>query len=366
MQSGRGSAGKIPSPPPDKLGMHDGSRNRLVYLDSFRGLAIGLVVATHALGYSQLDQENTQLMGFLARTIAVPVFFLVDGILFALGHQSSEGLNYGAYVRKSARRLLLPWTVFTLAYCVLRLGFEYMDNSSTHVVYGQNWRDVFLAGYLSSFSSQMYFLLSLFLIRTASKVTYEVIHARPINQTVTAIVYIIFFHTLPLQSWFFPGLDPIYHALWGMQFYLIGVAIVPWVPVLKVQALWLSAVAVLSGFLIASFVDGMVLYSQFLLLLGCYLFFLSNSSRFTVLSGLGRRSMGIYLLHIPLVMKVFSLALTRLFPPSTFMFFILLTAATLCASALLTSLILQHPYGRTVLGESPNSSPALLSTRGSN
>lgn len=337
--------------------MRNLSGNRMVYLDSFRGMAIGMVVATHALGYSQLAQDNAQLIGFLARTVAVPVFFLVDGILFALGHQSNEGLNYGAYVRKSVRRLLLPWTVFTLAYCILRMGFEYLDNSSTHVVYGQNWREVLLAAYLSSFSSQMYFLLSLFLIRTASKITYRVTHASPIHQIATVIAYIIFFHTFSLQSWFFPGLDPIYHALWGMQFYLIGVAVFPWIPVLTVTASWLSAVAIAAGLLLASFVDGMAVSSQFLLLFGSYLFFLSKPDQFQLLSSLGRRSMGIYLLHIPLIMKIFSLILIRLLSPSTTLFFFFLTTATLTASALFTSLLLQHPLGQIIFGESPLTSP---------
>ncbi len=337
--------------------MRNRSGNRMVYLDSFRGMAIGMVVATHALGYSQLTQENAQLLGFLSRTVAVPVFFLVDGILFALGHQSSGALNYGTYVRKSARRLLLPWMVFTLAYCILRMGFEYMDNSSTHIVYGQNWRDVFLAGYLSSFSSQMYFLLSLFFIRTASKITYRVTHASPVHQIAIVVVYIILFHTLPLQSWFFPGLDPIYHALWGMQFYLAGVAVVPWIPVLKAPASWLSAVAIAVGLLLASFFDGMAVFSQFLLLFGSYLFFFSRPDQFQLLSSLGRRSMGIYLVHIPLVMKIFSLILVRLLSPSTPLFFIFLTTATLSASALFTSLLFQHPYGRILFGESLRPSP---------
>ena len=173
--------------------MREPPPSRLVYLDSFRGLAIAMVVATHALGYSHLDQESEQLLGFLSRTIAVPVFFLVDGILFALGHQEQTTFDCAAYVRKSARRLLLPWVVFTVFYCALRIPFEYIDNSSAHVVYGQTWQEIALAAYLSSFSSQMYFLLSLFLIRAFSKVTYRVIHARSPHRTVTALVYIAIF-----------------------------------------------------------------------------------------------------------------------------------------------------------------------------
>lgn len=330
----------------------------MVYLDSFRGMAIGMVIATHALGYSQLPQEYAQLIGFLSRIVAVPVFFLVDGILFAAGHQSSETLNYGAYIRKSARRLLLPWTIFTVAYCILRMGFEYIDTRSTHVVYGQNWRDVLLAGYLSSFSSQMYFLLSLFFIRTASKITYEMTHAPPVHQIAIAIAYIFLFHTLSFQPWFFSGLDPIYHALWGMQYYLIGVAVFPWITMLSGPATWLSAVAIAIGFLLASFFDGMAVLTQFLLLFGTYLFFLSMLGHFQLLASLGRRSMGIYLLHIPLVMKIFSTILNRLVSPSTPLFFIFLTTATLSVSTLITSLLLKHPLGRMIFGEPARPSPS--------
>ncbi len=333
--------------------MHKQSSNRLIYLDSFRGLAIGMVVATHALGYSQLEQENAQFFGFLSRTIAVPVFFLVDGVLFTLGQQSHSDFNYGAYVKKSARRLLLPWFVFTLLYCVLRFAFEAMDSSSVHVVYGQGWRTVLAAGYLSSFSAQMYFLLSLFLIRSASRITLILTRASSFHRTLSAIVYMIFFHTLPVQSWFLPGIDPVYHALWGMQFYLLGVAIVPWAPLLMVHGHWLSAVVIIAGILIATFVQGMALSSQFLLLLGFYVLFLSCPDRFKLLASLGRRSMGIYLVHIPLVMKVFSVVFSHVIPPSTPLFFLLLTTATLSTSAFLTSIIVQSAYGRIVLGESP-------------
>ncbi|MGC3976662.1 MAG: acyltransferase [Nitrospira sp.] len=337
--------------------------NRMVYLDSLRGMAIGMVVATHALGYSQLTQENAQLIGFLSRIVAVPAFFLVDGLLFATGHQYSASLNYGGYVRKSARRLLVPWMVFTFAYCALRMGFEYLDSHSARVVYGQNWHEVLLAAYLSTCSSQMYFLLSLFFIRTASTITYRATRVRPVHQIAIAVTYIVLFHTLPLQSWFFAGLDPIYHALWGMQFYLIGVVLVPWIPVLRVPAARLSAVAITTGLLLASLFDGMTVPSQLLLLFGSYFFFFSHPDRFPLLSSLGQSSMGIYLLHIPLVMKIFSLMLSRLLSPSTLLFFILLTMATLAASALFTKLLLQFPFGRIIFGESTRTSPPRISAQ---
>jgi fucose 4-O-acetylase-like acetyltransferase len=342
--------------------MRDQYSNRLDYLDSFRGLAIAMVVATHALGYARLGPEDAQLIGFLSRTIAVPVFFLVDGLLYALRHQEHEAFSYAAYVRKSARRLLLPWFVFTLLYCALRIAFEYMDDTAARVVDGQSWRDILLAAYLSSFSSQMYFLLSLFIIRMLSKVTHLLTCTGSLHRVVAAMLYIAIFHTLPLQSWFFSGLDPVYHAIWGMQFYLMGVALSRFTPLFTARGQWLSLITIGSGFLLASCLEGMLLYSQFLLLLGCYFLFFSNPKRFQFLSGLGRRSMGIYLLHIPLIMKALSFVLTRLLPPSTLVFFTLLTAATLCTSALLTGLILHHSFGRIVLGESPKPLSASAST----
>ncbi|MCS6263204.1 MAG: acyltransferase [Nitrospira sp.] len=339
--------------------MLDPSPSRLVYLDSFRGLAIAMVVATHALGYAHLDQESEQLLGFLSRTIAVPVFFLVDGILFALGHQKLAAFDYAVYIRKSARRLLLPWVVFTVFYCALRIAFEYFDNSSVHVVYGQTWQEIAVAAYLSSFSSQMYFLLSLFLIRAFSKITYHVMHTRPMHRIVATIVYVAIFQSAPIQSYFLPGLDPIYHALWGMQFYLVGLSLQPFAPLWRTQGRWLSGTAIALGFVIAFFFQGMALYSQFLLLLGCYLLFFSNPTRFLFLSSLGRRSMGIYLVHIPLIMKVFSLLLARLLSPTSPMFFVVLSTATLYTSAFLTSVLLQHSYGRIILGEPLQSSSSV-------
>ncbi|MFZ1557685.1 MAG: hypothetical protein WAT38_16035, partial [Nitrospira sp.] len=155
----------------------------------------------------------------------------------------------------------------------------------------------------------------------------------------------------------------VYHALWGMQFYLVGLALQPFTPLWMAQGRWLSGTAIALGFLIASFFQGMALYSQFLLLLGCYLLFISNPTRFQFLSSLGRRSMGIYLVHIPLIMKIFSLLLARVLSPTSPMFFVVLSTATLYASAFLTSIILQHPYGRTILGEPLNSSSSVGSKR---
>jgi peptidoglycan/LPS O-acetylase OafA/YrhL len=57
--------------------------DRIAFLDDLRLIGIVMVVGVHALGRANLDQPIEEWFRFVVTTIAVPIFFLVDGFLFA-------------------------------------------------------------------------------------------------------------------------------------------------------------------------------------------------------------------------------------------------------------------------------------------
>ena len=324
---------------------------RLVHLDNYRGLAIAMVVATHALGYAHLPANEQHQIAWMVQTIAVPVFFLVDGLLFGIRHDAKTAFDYREYLAKSMHRLLIPWALFTLLYGVLRLMFELTGSAPAHILVGRPWQDWITAIYLSDFSSQMYFLLSLFFIRAAAPPLHILAQCGLPIRVLAVIVYLGAFHLLPLRTWFFPGLDPIYHALWGLQFYLIGLVIPLVSGFLATRGIALSLVTLAGGILLPILSDHTVIPAQFLLLIGSYIAFASTTFSLRVLSTLGRYTMGIYLLHIPLVMKGMALIFSRILPPTSLSFFFCLAFFSLITSLFLTKMLLQLPFGRQALGE---------------
>ena len=53
--------------------------HRIAFLDGLRGVAIAMVVATHAMAYAGVDDSIVAFLSFWVQSIAVPPFFLVDG-----------------------------------------------------------------------------------------------------------------------------------------------------------------------------------------------------------------------------------------------------------------------------------------------
>jgi len=312
-----------------------------------------MVVATHALGYAHLPPDERHRIAAIVQTIAVPVFFLVDGVLFVLRHGAKAEFDYRGYLAKSVQRLLIPWTLFTLLYGLLRLLFELAGNASAHILVGHPWQDWIIAVYLSDFSSQMYFLLSLFFIRVAAPPFHALAQSNLSIRVLTVSLYLGAFHLLPVRTWFFSGLDPIYHALWGLQFYLIGLVMPLVAPFLATGGIAMSLVALVGGIMLSALSNNMALPAQFLLLIGTYTAFASTTAPLPWLSTLGRYTMGIYLLHIPLIMKGTATLLSHLIPPTSFTFFACLAVTSLGISLLLTKLLLLLPHGYRLFGELP-------------
>lgn len=142
---------------------------RLAFLDSLRAVAIIMVVGVHTLSYCmELPHDLKQIVFFIVHTISVPVFFLVDGYLFARSVIHLKTYNYAKYVQSSLFRLLAPWAVFTLAYTLARYAFELTGFLKEKLIVGHSLHEVILSAYGSVYAPQLYFLCSLFLIRSCA------------------------------------------------------------------------------------------------------------------------------------------------------------------------------------------------------
>jgi len=105
-----------------------------------------MVVATHALAYTQLDSQARTLLACWVYSIAVPPFFIADGFLFAWGQGGEKSFSAVRYIVKSGTRLLVPWLVFSVFYATLRWAYEYWGNPSEHIILGENVSSV-VAGF---------------------------------------------------------------------------------------------------------------------------------------------------------------------------------------------------------------------------
>jgi surface polysaccharide O-acyltransferase-like enzyme len=287
------------------------------YLDSLRAIAIVMVVSIHAKAYCSLEGATLDVVSFVVQPVAVPIFFLCDGLLFSFKASRQASFHYGDYVFRSAQRLLLPWLLFTVAYTVARGLFEWRGILTEHVVLGRPALEVGGAMYGSGIAPQMYFLVSLFLIRCLSPLV-RMLAAKPSAMCLSIFVgYTIAFRLIEpsLKALFAYPLDPIVHAFWGLQYYLLGIVLArhhDWLG-RRAPLLGTIAITVLVALLVAdarsSIVNAFVTYS-YLLALYFGIMVLPHYGGLSV--SVGRQSMGIYLLHTPILLKGVAMVLGSL------------------------------------------------------
>lgn len=328
-----------------------GSQQRVAYLDSVRALAVFMVVGIHAMVYMPLSGAELIIVRFLVHTIAVPIFFLVDGLIFAKGAREGRPWKYATYIIKSGRRLLIPWIVFSLIYLFMRAGFEHIGFFSENIVKGASLRDIMRLVYSSEVSSQMYFLLSLFFIRVFSVLWYRLNHLSP-----WVLLGVWACYTALSSLWgarltrIFPdGLDPVVHAIMGFRFYLLGMVLFTCQAFLKKHStpIMLVSLAMVAFFKIA--LPGTVLV-QLPYLTGVYVLFLRFLENDNFLSHIGHYTMGIYLVHAPIVLKAVSMAAKKVRADGLLGYVTVLCVAFLVSLGL-ARLISSVKIGRLVLGE---------------
>jgi hypothetical protein len=308
-----------------------------------------MVVATHALAYTHV--ESSEIIRFWVQTVAVPPFFLVDGYLFLGALRKQPEFLYGDYLFKSARRLLIPWVVFTVLYGLLRAFFEYKGLLETRVILGRGTSDILHAAYYSEISAQMYFLLSLFVIRALSFITRGLATSRPMWIVAIWAACTIAWANMTGLFGDENGLDPIFHAFWGLQFYLLGMVLHVYREVLDKYAWACSAAAISFLLLWRSTPGASPLVGQYLYIGSVYFIIIAGYAHAMFFAVLGKFTMGIFLFHAPIVVKGASLIVPALVQGTDLLQYVLIVLLTVSISLLVTKLITVVPYGTLLLGE---------------
>ena len=344
---------------------------RILFLDNVRAVAIIMVVGVHTLGYcAPLPHGLNAIVSFIVTVVAVPVFFLVDGYLFARNVIDVKSYTYLKHVRKSLFRLLVPWAFFTLFYTLARYGFELMGFLEEKLILGHTWGQVVIAAYGSVYAPQMYFLLSLFLIRLCSPLLQIfVLRKRYFVLFALFICYYAAYEAFrPIISPYLTikgGQEPILHALWGAQFYLVGIILYRISDQFDLKVLFVPILLVFISSLVIQGVLGVNILSlvQYLYLLTFFLFFACFRFRLRIIDLAGRNTMGIYLLHAPMLLKGSSLMLQKVvFDPM--LSFVSILFGTFVISLLIVVGINRVPYGCLLFGARYQEKNLILANKG--
>jgi surface polysaccharide O-acyltransferase-like enzyme len=332
--------------------------SRLAFLDNLRAVAIFMVVGVHTLGYCvELPPSTRQIVSFIVHTVSVPLFFLVDGFLLARSVVHSRNYDYVKYIRKSLFRLLGPWFLFTLTYTLARYAFEVTGFLKEKLILGHSWLEVVTSAYGSVYAPQLYFLFSLFLIRLGSPVFKKglTIKNRLIQVGLLLGYYVVYELTMSSISQHLEikgGQEPVLHALWGTQYYLVGIVAFVISQSFDVRKLFIP---VLLCFLLGLFFESVSPFHgsravvQYSYLLSMFLFFWTFRQKVPMLNAVGENTMGIYLIHAPIAIRGVSLILNQLILEPIVSFLAVLFA-TFGVSLLIVVAIDKVPYGCLLFG----------------
>lgn len=338
---------------------------RIGFLDRLRGVAIVLVIAIHAftsVGLSPTGELTERIVWVLIAATPVPIFFLVDGWLYARS-AAQPGFSYHRYVRNSVRRLLLPWFVFTLLYGLLRFPMERRGllppllTTSTGVI------DLLRIGFMSRVAIQLYFLPALFLVRLITPLLRPLIFIPAWLTLMLSIGYLALF-----RQWFGntnfvvmggPGDDPVFTMLWRLPFFMLGIACYRERDRITRFGFPLALVgASLSAGLLAIPAPSVhwVNVPMVLALVGWFAATDRESNgigwTFDPWKWLGFRTMGIFLLHLPIPLKIARMMVARV-TESPWLALCLATVTTLLLTMVIAELWRTTAAGRWTLGEEP-------------
>ncbi len=252
--------------------------------DALRGFGILLVAAIH--GFAYLDLPTTggwAAPWFLVHQIAVPIFFLADGWIFASRHRIGMGTAEGGrMLAASARRLMVPWALFSLLYLATRLAGERAGVLGGATVLPDGVASLPLALWRGAAAGHLYSLPALLLVLGWRGV---------------------------IEPFFPPaeiGVEPLLAAATGLGFAAIGWALAEQEASPRA---WTTALAAGVGCAIAAVAiegRGQELAGQaaYLLLAWTAARALSGNVLHRAAAWLGQRTMQIYLLHAPIIIKL--------------------------------------------------------------
>jgi fucose 4-O-acetylase-like acetyltransferase len=333
--------------------MHD----RIIFLDSLRAAAIFMVVGIHVFGYCiPLPTIQKEILSIIVHTVAVPIFFSVDGFLFARRTILCKEIDYIVNVKKNSLRLLFPWVFFSIFYTIMRYLFELTGFLKDHLIVGHSFQEVFVSTYGSVIAPQMYFLFSLFLIRLCTPFFRKFVLFKAYSTTLCLGLALIAIcrSCLPLIS---PSLrieggqEPVLHAMWGLQFYFSGIILFRTFQIIRPQKL-LVPFCIL--FISALTFQGMLgnlkgLIIQYSYLGTIFLFFIIFQRAVSIVGWIGKNTMGVYLLHAPIVLKAVSIVVNQLPLPPIFNYIGIL-AITITLSIAMVIIINKFSFGPIFFG----------------
>lgn len=325
--------------------------SRIAFLDYLRVCGMVMVVGTHALGRTQLPTTMEANLGFIVSTVAVPIFFLADGFLFSYYYAAGDTLHPRRYLARSVYRLIIPWACFSLFYVCLRLILESQGVLRDRAVFEQGQMSVITAMYLSLAAPQMYFLLSLFVIRSLVVFHRKLLNC-PVQWSLLVFVsYTILFRGVDVKSYFLPGADPLLLAAWGLQFFIAGMVLY------KVHGSvtrYSAEICVLGLMIVIGcrlFYPDQYAVIQYSYLIGVYALGLLVAKRYPSPPKLAQYNMGIYLLHYPIIISLVSVVVGRVVGTTHIVSFVGIVCATFVLSALVTKGLVSTPYLRVLVGE---------------
>ena len=326
---------------------------RIVFVDALKAIAIICVVAVHAVAQVRVGNQGREALMFVFGAIAVPLFFLVDGFLFSRKWATRDDFDFQDYVWKSVSRLLVPWAIFTLLYAICRLALESLSLPRENVLLGNTLPGIAKIVYLSGLSQQMYFLLSLFVVRLTTIGTVRLLRGSKWLWLAVLAFYATAYGFANATRWFFAGADPLLLALWGLQFYVLGIVLQKWQETLAPTTPWFGPGCVVLSFGIWSQVSNAApSLSQLIYLVGTYATVFAIAERTSWGFSLGKDTMGIYLLHAPYVLWCAAAFVMLVLPAESVVTVLCVTAVTVLASWGLTNLARKTQIGRVMLGDS--------------
>ena len=279
----------------------------------------------------------------------MPIFFLADGYLLAARREDPPP-RYSSFVWKNARRLLLPWLVFNAAYTALRAAFETAGVLRPELLsLSPGEFAVFFV--TSGAATHLYFLPALFLIRLAAPASRR-LAARPAWVAVFAVAaYAALERNVSIRHFFLPGYDPALYALWGYQFHLLGIALC------RARSLWaprpLATAGGAAAALAIALAAGGGAFAAYLYLVAVFLACAARLDGESRLAAVGRRTMGIYLLHTPVLQFAGARAIGAL-PLGPLPAFAAVWAIDFLLAWAGAAILARTPAGRFLTGEGPS------------
>lgn len=250
--------------------------------------------------------------------VAVPLFYLVDGFLTARAQSRLLPPAFGEVARKSAKRLLVPWLIFNVIYVGLRALMEWRGLVPDRLLLGRPPAEALGHIWNSHVASQLYFLPTLFLMRLAAVPCRRIV-VGPISWLIVfGMGYVVVMRGVGMTL----GDDPIRHAIVEFPYFLFGCLIYRLESLSSRRAttilLVLAAAAVAQRFPPTS---GPLEAVSFDVAKYGYAALAYFGSKFVAGTGspllwLGGRTMEIYLLHSPVLIRVVRMGAAKFIGPN--------------------------------------------------